>query len=268
MRLKLWAILMGLLFAAAACSGGDSSPAPTPTAVDTAIPSPLPTLTSTPGPTTTPIPSPTASDQTLFEESTPEVSDERPVIYALSDQDEAIPPPINITLPDGWETRHGTQLIQDIDGPRVIPFTEYRGPVSGGTGSIILVWGFPEIGLGSNPFDPDAEVTFSLYSDGLRLLRLAVVDPGCNLGTDVERTFRIGDDLAKGTVFSIVDCPAEPDTRGWFAGVHKDGLNFVFYMTGNPITVMDSDAPLEMQAILDTVEFHVTDLLLTPVPTP
>jgi len=264
MRLKL---LMGsMVFIAAACSGNGEEPLPTfvPTDNITSMPSPVPTLTSVPLPTSTPLPTPTPAEAA---EATPEVTEEPLLYLVMSDMEEAMEPPISITLPPEWEALHGTHLIQDIDGPRSLPFTVYQGPVTGGTGQIILIWGFPEIGVGGNPFDPESNIVFSLYNDGLRMLRLAVLDPQCNIGTDVERTYGIGQRPAKGTVFSAVNCPDEPDTRGWFAALRQDELNFAFYMLGLPIEVMDGNVPLEMQAILDTVEFRVDEFLAQPPPT-
>ena len=264
MRWKL--LLVSMVFIVAACSGNGEEPLPTfvPTDEPTSMPSPVPTLTSVPLSTSTPLPSPTLAEAV---EVTEEVTEEPLLYLAMSDFEEAIDPPINITLPPGWEALNGTHLIQDIDGLRSLPFTLYEGPVTGGTGQIILIWGFPEIGIGGNPFDPESNVVFSLYNDGLRILRLAVLDPQCNIGTDVERNYGIGGRPARGTVFSAVNCPNEPDTRGWFAALQQDGLNFAFYMLGLPIEVMDGDAPLEMQAILNTVDFRVDEFLARPLPT-
>jgi hypothetical protein len=265
MRLRIF--LGSIVLIAAACSGNGEEPLPTliPTATTVNLPSPVPTLTSIPLPTNTPLPTPTLAE---VAEATPEVTEEPLRLLALADLEEAIDPPISLTLPSEWTTLNATYLIQDIDGIRSLPFTVYEGPVTGGTGQIILIWGFPEIGIGGNPLDSGSDVVFSLYNDGLRILRLAVLDPACNIGTDVERNYGVGGLPARGTVFSAVNCPDEPDTRGWFAALQQDGLNFAFYMLGLPIEVMDGDAPLEMQAILDSVAFHVDELLARPTNSP
>ncbi|MEO0564709.1 MAG: thioredoxin domain-containing protein, partial [Chloroflexota bacterium] len=93
--------------------------------------------------------------------------------------------PIDIALPEGWEiVLNDSMIVQDIDAIRTIPFVLYKGPVQSGTGSIALLWGFPSL-LAGNPFSAEAGATPvpNLLTDGLRLLRLAVVEPGCNIGT-------------------------------------------------------------------------------------
>jgi hypothetical protein len=80
----------------------------------------------------------------------------------------------------------------------------------------------------------------------------------------VRRTYRIGLLSAEGTQWSAVTCKSGlPDTRGWFAGVKEKGVNFVFYVFSDPITAMDTSSG-ELQAILDTVRFHVETMTLTP----
>ncbi|MFN8453019.1 MAG: hypothetical protein U0521_31465, partial [Anaerolineae bacterium] len=163
---------------------------------------------------------------------------------------EQIEPPLTITLPDGWSSGYDALVLQDIDGIRPIPFAVYTGPVSGGTGTIVLLWGFPNlINANSVAVEPD------IWTDGTRLLRLAVVGDGCNVGTDLRRMYSVGGIQAIGTQFAAVDCPDLPDTRGWFAGVRQFNVNFVFYAYTEPIAAMDGSAPDEMQAILDTVQF-------------
>jgi hypothetical protein len=112
-----------------------------------------------------------------------------------------------------------------------------------------------------------------LWSDGLRILNLAVVEQGCTVGTDLKRSYRIGLLSGTGTQFSAVNCPELPDTRGWFAGVQEKGLNFVFYAYVEGAEVMSNQsldafraASDQMQAILDTIRFRVPDI--TPQPAP
>ena len=94
-----------------------------------------------------------------------------------------------------------------------------------------------------------------MWTDGTRLLRLAIVETGCNVGTDLRRNYSVGGLQATGTQFAAVNCPQLPDTRGWFAGLRQFDVNFVFYVYTDPIGAMDGNAPNELQAILDTVQF-------------
>jgi hypothetical protein len=197
-------------------------------------------------------PAPTGADATLLtgtEEVTPIVVTIEPLLHT------PIPPPLDISLPDGWKGGYDALLIHDVDGLRTIPIAVYTGPVTGGTGSIYLLWGFPNI-VAYNPLQDGAQV--DLWADGLRLLRLAVVEQGCNVGTDIKRQFSIGGLAASGTLFAAVDCPDLPDTRGWFAGLQEYGINFVFYAFATPISAVDSSAG-ELQAILDSVQFRIAE---------
>lgn len=180
---------------------------------------------------------------------------------------EQIPPPLEITLPDGWRFGYDTFILSDVDGAiRTIPLAVYTGPIPGGQGTIVLLWGFPNL-MGANMFSatPDGP---DLWTDGLRLLRLAIIEQGCNIGTDLRRTYPIGGQSAAGTQFSAVDCPELPDTRGWFAGVQENGINFVFYAFSDPIDAMTTGQD-SLQRILDSVTFHVTpaaEATATPEP--
>jgi len=180
---------------------------------------------------------------------------------------ERIPPPFEITLPDGWQFGYDTLILTDVDGAiRTIPLAVYTGPIPGGEGTIVLLWGFPNL-MGANMFsaNPDGP---DLWTDGLRLLRLAIVEQGCNIGTDLRRDYRVGGQSAAGTQFSAVNCPELPDTRGWFAGVQESGINFVFYAFANPIDAMTTGQD-SLQNILDSVVFHVVpaaEATATPEP--
>jgi hypothetical protein len=165
---------------------------------------------------------------------------------------ESFPPPLTLDLPDGWAQGDDTLLLDDVAGVRAIPFTLYTGPVEGGTGNIVLLWRFPNVSLNPLATTPEAP---DLYADGLRLLRLAIVEPGCNVGTDIRREYPIGGMTAIGTGFSAVDCPQLPDTRGWFAGLRWNNINYIFYMYTDPIEAMDM-ARDDLQAILDSMRFE------------
>lgn len=239
----------------AACGGNEDSP---PTATLTLVP----TSTNTPQPTAT---TPAAAAPTA---STVEPPTETPLptveLVVEAAEGEEADPPIAIDLPDDWLYGNGVQSIQDIDGMvRLVPFTKYVGPVSGGTGNVVLLWGFPNVGGGA--VDPPQSL---LRLDGLRLLRLAVFEAECTFGTDLEReyTFTVGGQPADGTWFQVVGCPEEADTRGWFAGLQVDGLNFMFYVYTEPIEAMDGPAVDTLQSMLNSVEFEVQAMLASMTP--
>jgi protein-disulfide isomerase len=162
-----------------------------------------------------------------------------------------VAPPLSIQLPADWKYGYDALVLKDIDGIRPIPFAIYQGPVTGGTGTIVLLWGFPNLVVGAPSgglAQPD------VWTDGTRLLRLAVFEEGCNVGTDLRRNYSIGGLQAIGTQFAAVGCPQLNDTRGWFAGLRQFNVNFVFYAYTDPIAAMDAAQP-QLQAILDTVQF-------------
>lgn len=201
---------------------------------------------------------PTADPMTP--EVTAEATDDLLVITVEPLLGQRILPPLEIDLPRGWRVGHDTLLLEDVDALRNVPFSVYTGPVTGGTGTIVLLWAFPNIVAG-NPLTADT-VTPDLYLDGTRLLRLAVLEESCNIGTDLRREYSIGGLAAIGTQFAAIDCAELPDTRGWFAGLQQFNLNFVFYVFTDPIEAIDT-AEDELQEILDSVRF-----VLPPTPTP
>jgi hypothetical protein len=189
---------------------------------------------------------------------TPPAATETAVVITLDALlDERVEPPLDITLPDGWRRGYNTLALPDVDAVRPVPLAVYEGPVTGGTGTIVLLWGFASMVAGNPLEEQIATPAPDLWADGLRLLRLAILEAGCNIGTDLRRDYRIGELAAVGTQFSAVDCPELPDTRGWFAGVNVGGYNFVFYVYSDPIEAM-READEELQAILDTVRFRMT----------
>ncbi len=209
------------------------------------------------------------------EEPTPFVSDDplataepTPLVLEIDPlAGDQIPPPFTIDLPAGWRFGYNAIVLQDLDALRVIPLAIYTGPVTGGTGTIVLLWGFPNVlpATGAAATDESVPVNANLFTDGLRLLRLAVVEPTCNIGTDLRRDYSVGGLAASGTQFAAVDCPSGlPDTRGWFAGLQQFSLNFVFYAYAEPISAMDGAAAGELQAILDTVRFELPEATATP----
>ncbi|MEO8392117.1 MAG: thioredoxin domain-containing protein, partial [Chloroflexota bacterium] len=137
-----------------------------------------------------------------------------PSVAATSDVDtytynpltnDHIAPPLTMGLPQGWSRAYDALVLQDIDGIRPIPFALYSGPVTGGTGYIVLLWGFPNLVKFSGA--PSADIQPDVWTDGTRLLRLAIVETGCNVGTDLRRNYSVGGLQAIGTQFAAVKCP-------------------------------------------------------------
>ena len=77
------------------------------------------------------------------------------------------------------------------------------------------------------------------------------------IGTDLKMDYNIGGRLASGTQFSTTACPEIQDTRGWFAGLFEQNVPFVFYAYTEPLNAMDGVAQLELQQILDSVQFDL-----------
>lgn len=214
-----------------------------------------------------------ATFEAALSEETPEPDPESTETATLTIEPLAgdqIAPPFEIDLPEGWLFGYDALVLQDLDAVRVIPLAVYAGPVTGGDGVIVLLWGFPNVvslGAAVEGGVVQNSVTPNLFSDGLRLLRLAVVESTCNIGTDLRRDYSIGGLSAIGTQFAAVGCPSGlPDTRGWFAGLQQFNLNFVFYAYADPITVMDGTGAAELQAILDSIRFAMPEGGITNVP--
>jgi hypothetical protein len=280
-------ILSPILFVLLAAACGQT---PAPTATPTPMPTLVASLTATtPGDIALAVDSTltalapigaTPTDLTLT--PTPEISatpTQTPDVTLPPLAGEKIPPPLDITLPEGWRVvLTDVQILQDVDRHiRGFPFEVYSGPVTGGIGTIVLYWGFPNLNLTTGetavPLMAGTPVRPDIWSDGLRILNLAVVEQGCTVGTDLRRSYRIGLLSGTGTQFSAVNCPELPDTRGWFTAIQEKGLNFVFYVYVEGEGVMSSAsldafraASDELQAILDTVRFRVPDGTLTPSP--
>lgn len=179
---------------------------------------------------------------------------------------EDTPPPIEIDLPEGWQVGYDGFVFNDIGELRVVRFALYTGPLTtDSVGFIVVLWGFTNI-TAANPITGTGEI--NLYLDGLRLLRLVLMETECNIGTDLQQDYAIGDRTGRGTQFSAVECPNTPDAAGWFSGLQVDGMNFVFYAFVEPVDTFYEAHP-HLQDILDTVEFTVEDWLqpeVTPEP--
>ena len=119
------------------------------------------------------------------------------------------PPPLTITLPEGWKAVHILVPFRSVNSIRDVPLSIYTGPLPGGvTGYIYLFWGFP------NVVTPGGEL--NLWADGLQILRGALVDQSCNLGIDrTQHLYRVGGREAVGTTYTAVACEGETDTAGY-----------------------------------------------------
>ncbi|MFN8372234.1 MAG: hypothetical protein U0694_05075 [Anaerolineae bacterium] len=236
-----------LIAAIAACS---TPPSPTPTLVPSLTPSPIPTLQPSPSD------EPTFIQNIIIVTATPDpllTPTETPLVVQIEPLTaDGIAPPFAISLPPDWEAYYTNYILRDVGGLLALPLTVYRGPVTGGTGYIAVLWAFPNLS-GANPLQPDASQV-DLFADGSRLLRLAVLEQGCNIGTDLQRQYTVGGQTAVGTQFSAVTCPETADTRGWFAGLQVNDLSFLFYVYTDPITAIDPSRA-GLQAVLDSVRF-------------
>ena len=162
------------------------------------------------------------------------------------------PPPLRITLPEGWNALHLEVPFSTFDGQtRSIPLSIYVGPLPGGAqGYIYLYWGFP------NVVDFDGEL--NLWADGVQILRGSLVGSSCNLGLDEQRTFSVGGHEGVGTYYAAVGCADETDTTGWFAALRVDEGCYAFFTAVEPFDAL-AEQRGALQAILDTVEFLPPD---------
>lgn len=248
-----------IVWALAACA--QAAPTPTLTPVPSLTPSP--DIQAAVEQTLTAL-APTGTPEPVTPTATPAPTETIEVITLAPLAGEHIPPPLDITLPEDWRVGYDVLVLNDMGALRGVPLAIYRGPVAGGTGTIVLLWGFPNL---ANPFPgPGTPAGPDLWADGVRLLRLAVLEQDCNIGTDRQRSYRVGTLSAMGAQFSAVECPELPNTRGWFAGLQESGLNFVFYAYAEGDAVVDplrveqfNAAAEQMQAVLDTVRFRVPE---------
>lgn len=243
----------------------ETSPSPGPTVTLIASPSvaftgqptqePLPThtpqqasrtplATRTPLPTLTP-PGTPSPDTSLFSTDLstpgPDTVSTSPAIHPGS------PPPLTITLPEGWSEGHLLVPFRTLDMIRDVPLTIYTGPLDGGaTGYIYLFWGFPSVA------SPSGEI--NLWADGLQILRGSLVSETCNLGIYEQQAFSVGGREAIGTYYQADSCDGEEDTAGWFAALQMGGGNFVFFTAVEPFDALPAQRPA-LQTILDSVVF-------------
>jgi len=233
----------------AACSSAPPTATTTPTLVPSLTASPLPTL------------QPSVTEPPLTATATPFTETPTPTLIAVTIEPllgQGSRPPLDITLPDGWLVGYDTFVLGDVDREvSFVPLVVYSGPVTGGTGTIVLLWGFSSVVGGVNPLSAQMGTPLpepDMWTDGLRLLRLAVVEAQCNIGTDLRRDYPVAGLTGTGTQFAAVGCPETSDTRGWFVGVREFGVPYIFYVYTDPIEVMDNEAvQAELQAILDSI---------------
>lgn len=249
------------------------------TAVIMAQFTPVPTSTPTPVPPTA-TPFPPGFTPTL---STPQITQTAfaGTLEALTHSD--LTAPISITLPEGWVSNNFNLPLVWLDEVRTVPFTYYSGPLADGQATIAVLWGFDNITPVELPAlaAPETIDMFDLWSDGVRLLVTGLLEPGCNPGLDVEREFTVGDRSAVGSYFAAIECPETPDISGWFAILEVDDLNFAFFVYFEPRDRLTGDILQQMQSIIDTVRFDLSQLptkmpappptlsiFLSPTPTP
>jgi len=178
------------------------------------------------------------------------------------------PPPLDIKLPPNWKFGYQLVPIRDQFVQAAMSMAVYQGPVTGGQGTIIILWGFPSLAppptlsgaqlLTNAPGTPAPDLQAqAIWADGLRLLQGTVLDLTCNVGHFGQRTLMIGGQQAIGEYFAASQCQGEPDTAGWFAGLRQGGGNFLFYAYIDPVQAYNQGRP-EVQQILDTVVFRTT----------
>jgi hypothetical protein len=160
-----------------------------------------------------------------------------------------VPPPLEITLPDGWQAAHLVVPLRTFDDNlHDIPLTIYFGPLPGDASAFIyLYWGFP------NTVD---WVTgeFNLWADGVQLLRGSLVGETCNLGVYDQQTFMVGGLEGVGAYYQAADCEGESDTAGWFSTLRVNNGSFAFFVAVEPWEARTAQRDT-LQAILDSVKF-------------
>ncbi|MBK9121933.1 MAG: hypothetical protein IPM16_02260 [Chloroflexi bacterium] len=269
------AVALILVFALAACEATTVPPAPV------TLDAPLAPVATPVAPAGTP-PTPDRPTLTLVPSNTPFVPPTSTVTLAAGPTDEPLPtddpnqvvvtlnplvitdvePPIRMRLPEGWTTASDAIILPEFDGSGVVPFGYYRGPITGGTGVITVLYGFPNLVYGYG--DRSANV----YSDALRLLLFAVIEPECEYSFDEERPFRMGELAARGTYYAADDCPdGLPSLKGWFAAFNVEGLNIAVYAYVEPLEAYDGPGRAELAAIFDSVTVDLS-LLATETPAP
>ncbi len=222
---------------------------PTRTPLPTRTPAPLVVFTPTMRPSATATPAASAMTPTPGSESLPlpTLAAEMPVLPGD-------PPPISITLPEGWNSIDIVVPYRTFDNDTVrdVPLTIYFGTLPDGSrGFIYLYWGFPNtVSLATGEYN--------LWADGAQILRFSLVGSDCNLGVYDQRTFPVGDQEGVGAFYQAADCPDEPDTAGWFSVMRMYDGGFAFFVAVEPPEALTTQRDF-IQQVLDTVEFIPPD---------
>jgi hypothetical protein len=219
---------------------------------------PTPTFTSFPAATATPVIMPTRTQVPTLAptpQATPTLAGTAPATPEAQAPVmlPGVPPPLEITLPDGWQTVHLVVPLRTFDNVmHDTPLTIYFGTLDDNVNAFIyLYWGFP------NAVD---WVTgeYNLWADGVQILRGSLVGDTCNLGVYDQETFMVGGLEGVGAYYQAADCQGEDDTAGWFTTVRVNNGTFAFYVAVEPWDARTAQRD-RLQAILDSVKFLPPD---------
>ncbi len=162
------------------------------------------------------------------------------------------PPPLTLTLPNGWESEHVQVPISSAFDNDSLNLSLYEGPLTNAErGYIWVLWRFDVL------LDETGEL--SLWPNALLYLR-SFLFRGCNIGVypDQRREYAIGDRIGSGTIYSAVGCgPDAPDVAGWLITLSVGDENYLFYIGISPAENV-SLARDEMQAILNSIRFETS----------
>lgn len=211
-------------------------------------PTPFPPSVFTVAPTLTYTPIPLSPTATLEAGAFPAA--ESPTPAPVVDVEVIDPPPLNMSLPEGWESQH----IFFGGGPAgiKIALSIYQGPLPDGlSGTLWLVWGFPNLAPPTGELD--------MWSDGVFYLR-NLLFIHCNIGVDLNnrQLFPVGQYEGTGTYYSAVDCGDAADIAGWFAALQVSGGNYAFYIGIEPVERVTQGLPY-MQDIMDSISFNAVE---------
>lgn len=166
----------------------------------------------------------------------------------------AEPPLLDIALPANWEALHllvplESSIFLDTD----IVLSLYEGPIDAETtGRIQVLWRFPDL------YPVGQEST--LWPNAVLYLRnLLYTDCTIGIYTDQRQEYSIGGRPAIGTTFSAINClNGSPDVAGWFGALEVEGENYVFYMTVEPASQIDT-ARAVLQSVVRSINFVLLD---------
>lgn len=242
--------------------------------VPTGLPGPSATATSAllAATVTSSAPQSTPTSALLSASATPANNTPQPTV-ALVQSGGA--PLLSFKFPQGWVYAFQRVSVRTGLSESFMNVAIYRGPLPKGTGTIIVLWGYPNTvapptstpGSGTPTGVPGSGTDIlsqMLWTDGLRLLQGAILDITCNVGTTGQRMFSVGNVQGIGTFYNVTGCQGEPETAGWFVGVNQYERNYLFYAYIEPVDAYN-DARGDLQKILDTVQF-IPPPTVTPTP--